>query len=173
MAQRLVPLLSTFDIAEHIADLGKRIARDYAGRKLMLLAVLKGAAPFATDLMRAIPIEHTIEFVRVRSYQGTESTGHVEFVYLPERSIAGHDVLILDDILDTGRTLHALREKLQTLGAASVAICTLLDKPARRVIPIEADYAGFTIADLFVVGYGLDHEDRYRHLDAIYYLEDT
>lgn len=165
------PLFSADAIRARVAELGVEITRDYAGRPLLLVAVLKGAALFSSDLMRAITLEHTIEYVRARSYAGTESTGSVEWLHLPEKELTGRHVLVTEDILDTGRTLHALSGKLHELGAASVEICALLDKPSRRVLPVQARYVGFTIEDRFVVGYGLDHDERYRHLDAIYCLE--
>jgi len=165
------PLLSAEAIRARVEKLGAEISRDYAGRALSLVAVLKGAALFSSDLMRAIHLEHTIEYVRACSYAGAQSTGAVEWLHLPEKELAGRHVLVIEDILDTGRTLRALSEKLHALGTASVEICALLDKPSRRILPVEARYTGFTIEDRFVVGYGLDHDERYRHLDAIYCLE--
>ncbi len=165
------PIFSAADIKARVTELGAEISRDYAGRPLTIVAVLKGAAAFSSDLMRAIDMEHKIEYVRARSYAGTQSTGHVEWLHLPEKDLLGRHVLVAEDILDTGRTLHDLQGKLGAMGVASVSICALLDKPSRRILPIAAQYVGFTIEDQFVVGYGLDHNERYRHLDAIYGLE--
>ena len=166
------PLIETASIQARIADLAREISADYHGEPLVLLVVLKGSLHFASDLQRALPIEQSVqlEFIRARSYAGTTSSGDVRLGYTPELNLQGHHVLILEDILDTGRTATVIRDYVQARRPASVKIGALLDKPARRVVPIEADYVGFEIDDYFVVGYGLDYNEAYRHLPAIYCL---
>ena len=164
------PLITQEAIAARVAELGAALRADHAAAPITLLVVLKGAAWFGADLVRHLPHDTVVEFVRAKSYAGTESRGAVEFTVLPEQSLAGRQVVIVEDILDTGRTLHATRELVVQHRPRSVKICTLLDKPARRVIEIGADYVGFAIPDHFVVGYGLDYNEEYRALPAIYTL---
>ena len=143
---------------------------DYAGTPLTLVVVLKGAAWFGADLARHLPHDTTVEFIRAKSYAGDRSTGTVAFSMLAEAPLAGRNVLVVEDILDTGRTLSAVVERLGAQRPNSLRVCTLLDKPARRALEISADYVGFTIPDRFVVGYGLDYNEAYRALPAIYTL---
>lgn len=164
------PLIDAVRIAARVRQLANEISADYAQSEIVLLTVLKGSFLFAADLLRALSIGATIDFVQARSYDGTNSTGEVHFLYLPETAIAGKHVLIVEDILDTGRTAAAILEHIAALGPASVRLCALLDKPARRVTAVSADYVGFPIGDEFVVGYGLDYEERYRELPAVYTL---
>ena len=159
-------LLTEDEIQAKVAELGARISDDYAGRRLTLVAVLKGSLPFMADLMRAISIPVRIDLMEVSSYGGTttESSGLVRILKDLSASIAGEDVLIVEDIIDTGLTLNYLIRYLRGKNPATLRICTLLDKPARRLVDIPVDYTGFTIPDQFVVGYGLDYGEIYRNL---------
>src|SRR5215208_4776487 len=159
-------LLSEAQIQAKVAELGRRISDDYAGRQLTLVSVLKGSLPFMADLMRAITIPVRIDLMEVSSYGGasTESSGLVRILKDLSASIVGEDVLIVEDIIDTGLTLNYLIRYLRGKAPASLKICTLLDKPACRLVEINVDYTGFTIPDQFVVGYGLDYGEHYRNL---------
>jgi hypoxanthine phosphoribosyltransferase len=159
-------LVSEADIAAKVTELGARIAGDYRGRPITLVSVLKGSLPFMADLMRAIDLPLRIDLMEVSSYGGsaTESSGLVRILKDLSASIEGEDVLIVEDIIDTGLTLNYLIRYLRGKNPASLRICTLLDKPARRLVEIPVDYIGFTIPDQFVVGYGLDYGERYRNL---------
>lgn len=159
-------LITEQEIAAKVAELGRRIGADYAGRELTLVSVLKGSLPFMADLMRAIPIPLRIDLMEVSSYGGTttESSGLVRILKDLSASIEGEDVLIVEDIIDTGLTLNYLIRYLRGKNPRSLRICTLLDKPARRLVEIPVDYRGFEIPDQFVVGYGLDFGERYRNL---------
>jgi hypoxanthine phosphoribosyltransferase len=159
-------LLSEAEIAAEVRELGARISADYRGRELTLVSVLKGSLPFMADLMRSIDIPLRIDLMEVSSYGGasTESSGLVRILKDLSSSIEGADVLIVEDIIDTGLTLNYLIRYLRGKGPASLRICTLLDKPARRLVEIEVDYTGFRIPDQFVVGYGLDYGELYRNL---------
>ncbi len=159
-------LIDEAAIQAKVAELGARISADYAGRQLTLVSVLKGSLPFMADLMRAITIPVRIDLMEVSSYGGaaTESSGLVRILKDLSASIAGEDVLIVEDIIDTGLTLNYLIRYLRGKNPASLRICTLLDKPARRLVDIPVDYTGFTIPDQFVIGYGLDYGELYRNL---------
>jgi hypoxanthine phosphoribosyltransferase len=159
-------LLSEDQIQQRVAELGARISDDYAGRQLTLVSVLKGSLPFMADLMRAISIPVRIDLMEVSSYGGTttESSGLVRILKDLSASIQGEEVLIVEDIIDTGLTLNYLIRYLRGKNPATLRICTLLDKPARRLVDIPVDYTGFTIPDQFVVGYGLDYGELYRNL---------
>src|SRR6478752_3634132 len=159
-------LLSEGQIAAKVAELGREISEAYAGSELTLVSVLKGSLPFMADLMRAITIPVRIDLMEVSSYGGTstESSGLVRILKDLSASIEGEEVLIVEDIIDTGLTLNYLLRYLRGKGPASLRICTLLDKPARRLVEIPVDYTGFTIPDQFVVGYGLDYGELYRNL---------
>ncbi len=159
-------LLSEERIAAKVAELGERISEDYAGRQLTLVSVLKGSLPFMADLMRQISIPVRIDLMEVSSYGGsaTESSGLVRILKDLSSSIDGVDVLLVEDIIDTGLTLNYLLRYLRGKNPNSLRICTLLDKPARRLVEIPVDYVGFTIPDQFVVGYGLDYGEVYRNL---------
>lgn len=150
-------------------ELAAQITADYAGKDLTVIAVLNGALIFMADLLRRIPLPLKLDCLSVASYHGgTESTGVVTFDQLSMPDINGRHVLIVDDILDSGRTLHAIREKLRTeMAPASIEICVLLRKRKQRVREMEAKYTGFEIEDEFVVGYGLDYQERYRNLPFI------
>jgi hypoxanthine phosphoribosyltransferase len=159
-------LVSEEQIAAKVAELGAMVSADYAGRELTLVSVLKGSLPFMADLMRAITIPVRIDLMEVSSYGGltTESSGLVRILKDLSASIDGRDVLLVEDIIDTGLTLNYLLRYLRGKNPRSLRICALLDKPARRLVDIPIDYIGFTIPDQFVVGYGLDYGELYRNL---------
>ena len=155
-------------IAGRVAELGAQISRDYAGQSILLAGVLKGAAIFLADLARSITVPCTFDFLAVSSYgRGAHSSGIVRLVKDLDHSIEGQHVILVEDILDTGLTLAYLRGLLLQQRPASLKIAALLDKPARRLEKIEADYVGFTLPNHFVVGYGMDFAERYRHLPEI------
>jgi hypoxanthine phosphoribosyltransferase len=161
-------LLSAEQIRQRVSALGAEITREYAGKSLVLLCVLKGSFMFAADLARAIDLPLRIEFLGVRSYgDDTRSSGVVQITQDLTKPIAGDHVVLVEDIVDTGLTLSYLREQLLARMPASVKVCALLHKPARSVKPVEIDYLGFTVDDVFVVGYGLDHAERYRNLSYV------
>lgn len=164
------PMISAETIAAHVALLASRICEDYAGKCITLLIVLKGGAWFGADLARALPPDTRVEFIRAKSYVADSSSGEVRFLVEPEATLRGRDVLIVEDILDTGNTLAAILNRVAAFAPASLRVCALLDKPARRRVPVQADYVGFEIPDAFVVGYGLDYDEAYRTLPAIYRL---
>ena len=159
-------LLSEEQIAAKVAELGKRISDDYAGRELTLVSVLKGSLPFMADLMRRITLPLRIDLMEVSSYGGTstESSGLVRILKDLSAPIDGRDVLLVEDIIDTGLTLNYLIRYLKGKNPNSIKVCSLLDKPARRLVVIPLDYVGFEIPDAFVVGYGLDFGEVYRNL---------
>src|SRR5580765_7583634 len=159
-------LVSEEAIQARVRELGQQISDDYRGRNLTLVSVLKGSLPFMADLMRAISVPVRIDLMEVSSYGGaaTETSGLVRILKDLSASIEGKDVLIVEDIIDTGLTLNYLLRYLRGKNPASLRICTLLDKPARRLVDIPVDYQGFEIPDQFVVGYGLDYGERYRNL---------
>ena len=160
-------LFTEEELKNRVAQLGQEIARDYAGKHPVCIGVLKGVVVFFADMIRAIPLPCDIDFMCVSSYHGTQSTGTLTFRKDLDVDITGRDVLILEDILDTGRTLKKIKELLLTRGPRSVKICTLLDKPEGRKVELEADYVGFTIPDAFVVGFGLDYDECYRNLPFV------
>jgi hypoxanthine phosphoribosyltransferase len=159
-------LLTEEQIAAKVAELGKRISDDYAGRELTLVSVLKGSLPFMADLMRRITLPLRIDLMEVSSYGGTstESSGLVRILKDLSAPIDGRDVLLVEDIIDTGLTLNYLIRYLKGKNPNSIKVCSLLDKPARRLVEIPLDYVGFEIPDAFVVGYGLDFGEVYRNL---------
>jgi hypoxanthine phosphoribosyltransferase len=161
-------LISASAIAARVKELGAKITADYTGKSLVLLCVLKGSFVFASDLARAIDLPLRIEFLGVRSYgDDTRSSGVVQITQDLTRPIAGDHVLIVEDIVDTGLTLSYLREQLLARGPASARVCAFLHKPARSVKPVDIDYLGFTVEDVFVIGYGLDYAERYRNLPYV------
>ena len=166
------PLISAERIAQRTAELAAQITREYAGRSLVLLSVLKGSFMFAADLARAIALPVRIEFLGVRSYGAdTKSSGVVQITQDLTRPVDGDDILIVEDIVDTGLTLTYLREQLRLRNPASIKVAALLHKPARIQREVEIDYLGFTIDDVFVVGYGLDYAERYRNLPFLGVLD--
>jgi len=167
-------LITRDEIAARVGELGQAIGRDYAGRSPLLVAVLKGAVVFTADLIRAIPLSVGFEFMGVSSYGSRARTsGVVRLTSDLSVSIEGRDVIIVEDIIDTGRTIHYLRRNLATRHPRSLALCVLLDKVARREVELPVDYVGFVIPSDFVVGYGLDHDGLYRNLADILVLERT
>jgi hypoxanthine phosphoribosyltransferase len=155
-------------IAAKVRELGAAIADDYRGKDLVLVSILKGALPFLADLMRQMPIPLALDFLEVSSYgDATESSGNVRILKDLAKPIEAREVVVVEDILDTGHTLSYVIEHLRSKQPRSVRLCTLLDKPARRIVPIQIDYRGFEIPDKFVVGYGLDYAERYRNLPFI------
>jgi hypoxanthine phosphoribosyltransferase len=166
-------MLTEEKIQERIREMGEEITRDYAGRQPLLLGVLKGATIFLSDLIRAIDLRLELDFMAVSSYgSGTESTGDVKILKDSDVAVRGRDIIVVEDIIDTGRTLSRLLELLRTRGANSIKLAAFLDKPSRREIEVKVDYIGFTIPDKFVVGYGLDFDERYRNLPYIGVVKD-
>ena len=161
-------LLSEEEIKARVQELGDQLYDAFHDKNPLFVGVLKGCFIFMADLVRAAQRKSELEFIGVSSYQnGTKSSGVVQITRDLQRDISGRDIIIVEDILDSGNTLYFLTEYLKTLGAASVTIATLLDKPARREKPITADYAGFEVPDEFVVGYGLDYCQQYRNMPYI------
>ena len=156
------------ELRSRVKDLGAQITADYAGKFPMLISILRGSYIFMADLTRAIHLPVTVDFMAVSSYgAGTVSSGQVEIKKDLSDPIEGRDLIIVEDILDSGNTLHYLMKVLQARKPASIRICTLMDKPDRRTKPITADYVGFTIPDAFIVGYGLDYDEKYRNLPYV------
>ena len=159
-------------IEKIVKRLGEQISRDYGGKKLLLVSVLKGSVVFMADLMRSITVPCEIDFMVVSSYgAGTRSSGNVKIVKDLGIDVKDYDLLIVEDILDSGVTLSTLKSMLEARHPASVRICTFFDKPERRVTDVKVDYTGFNIPDEFVVGYGLDYAQRYRNLPFIGVVE--
>ena len=161
-------LLSEDEIREKVRELGGKITADYKNSNLMLVTVLKGAVVFLADLMRQIDVPAEIDFMVVSSYgSGVKSSGVVKIVKDLDVPLAGKDILIVEDILDSGLTLSYIKELLESRGPRSIRIPTLLDKPSRRKVDLQADYIGFSVPDEFVIGYGLDYDEKYRNLPYI------
>ncbi len=164
-------LMTSEEIASIVEKLADQISRDYTGKELVLVCILKGAFMFLSDLIRRLRIPVKVDFVRLASYgAGMKSSGLVEITKDIETPVEGKDVLIVEDIVDSGRTLQFLKERLALSNPHSIKICALLDKKARREVEIEADYLGKEIEDVFIVGYGIDFNEGYRHLPEIYYV---
>ena len=166
-------LLTREEIAEAVNRIGRQISRDFAGESVVLIGVLKGACMFLSDLARQIELNATFDFIAVRSY-GTKklTTGEVQLIKDVTTPLRDQNVILVEDILDTGLTLTFLKNHLMEHKPRSMKIAALLDKPSRRVAPVEADYVGFRIPDKFVVGYGLDYGERFRNLPDICVLEE-
>ena len=161
-------LISSEELGQRCRQLGNEISRDYADSTPILVCILKGAYVFLADLTRCLSIEHEVDFMAVSSYEGgTKSTGVVRIVKDLKTNITNRDVIIVEDIVDSGLTLNHLTEMLQTRGPRSIRICTLLDKAAGRIKPIDVDYRGFEIPKEFVVGYGLDYDEKFRNLPFV------
>ena len=154
-------------LKERVAEMGAEITAEFADRRLTVIAVSNGAILFVADLVRNIDLPMQLDSITAYSYSGTESSGEVKIFSDLKLDITGRNVLLVDDILDTGRTLTKIIEFLKTLGPATVETCVLLDKPARRVVDIKADHVGFEVPDVFVVGYGLDYNEYYRNLPFV------
>ena len=161
-------LLTRAQIAARVKEMGKEISADYQGKDLMTICILKGAVVFFVDLIREISLPLTMDFMAISSYgSATKSSGVVRILKDLDKPVGGKDVLVIEDIVDSGMTLSFLRDNLISRGAKSLKIATLLDKPDRRRVPLHVDYCGFIIPDEFVVGYGLDYDERYRNLPDI------
>lgn len=160
-------LISEEEIKEICKRLGEEISRDYKGKKLLLVSVLKGAVVFMADIMRNITCDCEIDFLAVSSYSGTKTTGVVKFKKDMDVDPDGQDILIVEDILDSGITLSYLKDVLLQRNANSVKVCTFLDKPANRRADIQADYIGKVVPDEFIIGYGLDYNEKYRNLPYV------
>ncbi len=168
MAERVEVLLTEKEVDDRIQAIGDQISKDYEGRQVHLVCVLKGGSFFMCELAKRITVPVSLDFMSVSSYgSDTKSSGVIKIVKDLDDSIKGKDVLVVEDIVDSGRTLSYLLELLKSRGPKSMALCTLLDKPERRVVDVNVDYTGFQIPDEFVVGYGLDYDQRYRNLPYI------
>jgi len=167
------PLIDATTIAQRVAALGEEITRDYAGKDIVVVPVLKGSYVFAADLVRQIDLSVEVDFLGVRSYgDGTESSGVVQITTDLSHPIEGKHVILVEDIVDTGLTVSYLRENLVTRQPASLRIASLLHKPARTQLPVTIDYLGFTVEDVFIVGYGLDHAQKFRNLPYLAIIAD-
>lgn len=161
-------LFTAEEIDERVGELAVRITEDYKGKEPLLIGILKGSAPFMTDLMRKIELDCRIDFMVAKSYGNSAvSSGNVKILKDVDSDIFGRDIIIVEDILDSARTLHAVKNYLETKKPATIKICTLLDKKVARAMPLEADYKCFDVENEFVVGYGLDYAEKYRTLPYI------
>lgn len=170
MAYRIEEMISEEDVNNRIRELGEQITRDYAGRSVRLVCILRGAVFFMCELAKRIELPVTFDFMSVSSYGSkTTSSGIVRIIKDLEEPLTDEDVIVVEDIIDSGRTLSFLKDLFRSRGAASIRVCTLLDKPSRRApeIDIEVDYKGFEVPDQFVVGWGMDYDQRYRNLPYI------
>lgn len=165
-------LISEEQINKRLDELANQLMEEYKGKDLTFLCILKGSIFFTVELAKRIKNNVQFEFIEVSSYENNESTGKVKLNKDITGSIEGKNVIIIEDIIDTGRTLYYLKEHLLQKNPASLKICTLLDKPSRRIVPMESDYVGFSIENKFVVGYGLDDEQNLRNLNYIGYIEE-
>lgn len=168
---QLIPMISEDEIRTQVHTMASRISKDYNDKPLVLVGILKGAFIFLSDLSRAITVDHEIDLVGTSSYSGTETSGVISFTKEPDLDLTGKHLLIIEDIVDTGRTLTALVNFFKGHHPASVKICTLIDKSERRETPIDVEYACFNIEKGFIVGYGLDYNEKYRNLPAIFDLK--
>lgn len=172
MSEKVRILLSEEEVDKKICEIAQQISKDYEGKEVHLVCVLKGGVFFICELAKRITVPVSMDFMALSSYgNGTESTGKIKVKKELDESIEGKDVLVVEDIVDSGRTLSFLLGELQSRNPASLHLCTLLDKPDRRVVDIKADYTCFEIPDEFVVGYGLDYAQRYRNLPYIGIVE--
>jgi hypoxanthine phosphoribosyltransferase len=166
-------LVTEEDLKRRVAEMGAEISRDYAGRPLLLIGVLKGAVPFLADLMRELEVDCDVDFMAVSSYgSSTDSSGVVRILKDLDASIDGRDVLLVEDIIDSGLTLHYLMKNLKARNPASLEVCALLTKPDRRRVQMPIRYVGFEIPNRFAIGYGLDHGQRYRNLRYVAVLNE-
>ncbi|MGM0654182.1 MAG: hypoxanthine phosphoribosyltransferase [Thermodesulfobacteriota bacterium] len=166
-----IPLISQQEIKEKTREIGQKISRDYKDLDLVAVGVLKGAFVFLADLVRQISIDHEIDLLGASSYEGTSSTGQIVFTKQPDLELKGRDVLLVEDIVDTGWTIAKTVEAMQLLNPRSIKICALIDKNERREAQINVDYSCFCIDGGFIVGYGLDYNEKYRNLPAIFNLK--
>ncbi len=161
------PLFTTEQINEKVVELAAAISRDYEGKEVLAVGILKGAFVFFADIIRALKLPVTVDFIVASSYFKTVSKGETAIYYEPREPVQGKNVLLIDDIIDTGISLNLMREKILSMRPASLKICVLLDKKERRITNVPVDYVGFNIPNQFVVGYGLDYENKYRNLPYI------
>lgn len=172
MSDKINVLLSEEKVDARIRELGEQITKDYEGEEVFLICTLKGASFFACELAKRINLSLTLDFIAVASYgDGTQSSGEVRMIKDLDESIEGKNVIVVEDIIDTGRTLNYLMEMLKKRNPKTLKLCSLLDKPERRLVDVSADYIGFEVPDLFVVGYGLDYAQKYRNLPYIGVVE--
>lgn len=161
-------LFSEEELAAMVSRIGEQITKDYQGKNLLLVSVLKGSVVFMADLMRAIDLPCSVDFMAVSSYgSGVKTSGVVKIIKDLDRPIEGYDLLVVEDILDSGMTLSYILELLQSRNPKSVKLCTLFDKPERRKVDVHADYVGGVVPDEFIVGYGLDYDEKYRNLPFV------
>ena len=165
-------LISQDEITQRCKELGEEISRDYKDTVPIIVGLVKGSVPFMAELIKYITIDVELEFMAVSSYSGTESMGDVRILKDLDRSIKDRDVLVVEDIVDTGNTLLKVKDLLYSKGASSVEVVSLLDKPSRRTVEIEAKYVGFTIPNEFVIGFGLDFNQKYRNLPFVGILKE-
>lgn len=172
MAEKISVLISEEKVDARIEELGRQISEDYEGKTVHLVTILKGSVMFMAELAKRITVPVTMDFMSVSSYgDGTESSGIVKLAKDLDESLEGKDVIVIEDIIDSGRTLYYLMDVLGKRNPSSLKLCTLLDKPERRVRDVKVDYVGFAIPDKFVVGYGLDYAQKYRNLPYIGVVE--
>ncbi|GAB6147028.1 hypoxanthine phosphoribosyltransferase [Desulfocicer niacini] len=167
----LIPMISQEEIAQKVKETGARISRDYEDKSLVLIGILKGSFIFLADLTRVITIDHQVDLVGVSSYSGTSTTGIIKFTKEPDLDLRGKDILIVEDIVDTGHTLSALLKFFKTYQPRSMKVCALINKEERRDVKIAVDYSCFNVEEGFIVGYGLDYDQKYRNLPAIFDLK--
>lgn len=168
MSEKIHVMIDEETVEKKVREMAAQISREYEGKTLHLICILKGSVFFACELAKRITVPVTLDFMSASGYgDGTQSCGRVKIVKDLDESLEGRDVLVVEDIIDSGRTLSYLLQVLQLRRPASLRLCTLLDKPERRVSPVKVDYTGFEIPDEFVVGYGLDYAQRYRNLPYI------
>src|SRR5258706_114294 len=160
-------LITDDRLARRIRQMSREIERDFRGREMVVVSLLNGTVMFLADLIRHLSMPLRLDFIGVSSYGGNTESGELVFTKDLRLDVRGRDVLLVDDILDTGKTMTRVLEKLAALGPRRVSVCVLLDKPSRRLRPVQADYVGFKIPDVFVVGYGLDFAERYRNLPFV------
>ena len=167
-------LIDEKTLRERIKQLAAQITKDYQGEKVTLMWILKGTSYFFAELTRRIDLETELEFIRIATYQGEESTGKIDYKLKPDNPVTGKNVIVIEDIIDTGKTLSFLLDELQAQHPKSLKLCTLLDKPDRREYEVNVDYVGFTIPNYFVFGYGLDVDERFRTFpDVNYFTNNT
>ena len=172
LPENLKVLYSMEELQTRIREMGKQISEDYKGKEIVIVSILKGAIFYTVDLMKNLKPEVVLDFMKVSSYEGTESTGTINIKQDLTMDIEGKHVLIVEDIIDTGRTLNKLKEELLKRNPASLKITCLMDKKERRVVELEADYVCFDIPNKFVVGYGFDIDDKYRNIPYVGYIEE-
>lgn len=172
MNDKISVLIAEEDVDKKIREIAEKISKDYEGKTVTLVCILKGSVFFTCELAKRITIPVKLDFMSVSSYgAGTESSGRVKIIKDLDDSVEGKDIIVIEDIIDSGRTLSHLMTLLSSRKPNSIKLCTLLDKPDRRVVPVDVDYTGFNIPDKFVVGYGLDYDQNYRNLPYIGVIE--